>query len=144
MKIDWNEILGPIKIAELTYGKDASRFNGLNIIIKEINDVSDRWLDFIKENCIPKNAVSDRGSKDILDALNCVMTDIEMLRDNKWQPDEESCRCTLENLELIRDHIMTHGSYTDNEKVMFERKSSPLKEGDMSYPELTKPEDVES
>ena len=38
MKVYWEKILSPEIIAKLTYGKDASRFNGLNIIIKEIND----------------------------------------------------------------------------------------------------------
>ena len=104
MKIDWKEILSPVKIAELTYGKDASRFNGLDIIVKEINDVSDRWQKFVKENFIPKTK-ADKERKEALEALLAVVQDIHMLRTGTWQPDDDSCDATVDNLKLVIKYI---------------------------------------
>lgn len=104
MKIDWKEILSPIKIAELTYGKDASRFNGLDIIVKEVNDVSDRWQEFVKKNFIPKTQ-ADKERKEALEALLCVVEDIQMLRTGTWEPDDDSCNATVDNLKLVIKYI---------------------------------------
>ncbi len=104
MKIDWKEILSPVKIAELTYGKDASRFNGLDIIVKEINDVSDRWQKFVKENFIPKTK-ADKERKEALEALLAVVQDIHMLRTGTWEPDDDSCDATVDNLKLVIKYI---------------------------------------
>jgi hypothetical protein len=104
MKIDWKEILSPIKIAELTYGKDASRFNGLDIIVKEVNDVSERWEKFVKENFIPKTK-ADKQRKEALEALLAVVEDIQMLRTGTWEPDDDSCDATVDNLKLVIKYI---------------------------------------
>lgn len=104
MKIDWKEILSPLKIAELTYGKDASRFNGLDIIVKEINDVSERWEKFVKENFIPKTK-ADKERKEALEALLAVVEDIQMLRTGTWEPDDDSCYATTDNLKLVIKYI---------------------------------------
>ena len=104
MKIDWKEILSPVKIAELTYGKEASRFNGLDIIVKEINDVSDRWQKFVKENFIPKTK-ADKERKEALEALLAVVQDIHMLRTGTWEPDDDSCDATVDNLKLVIKYI---------------------------------------
>ena len=104
MKIDWKEILSPLKIAELTYGKDASRFNGLDIIVKEINDVSERWEKFVKENFVPKTK-ADKQRKEALEALLAVVEDIQMLRTGTWEPDDDSCDATVDNLKLVIEYI---------------------------------------
>jgi len=104
MKIDWKEILSPVKIAELTYGKEASRFNGLDIIVKEINDVSDRWQEFVKENFIPKTK-ADKERKEALEALLAVVQDIHMLRIGTWEPDDDSCYATVDNLKSVIKYI---------------------------------------
>jgi len=104
MKIDWKEILSPVKIAELTYGKEASRFNGLDIIVKEINDVSDRWQEFVKENFIPKTK-ADKERKEALEALLAVVQDIHMLRIGTWEPDDDSCDATVDNLKSVIKYI---------------------------------------
>jgi len=104
MKIDWKEILSPIKIAELTYGKDASRFNGLDIIVKEVNDVSERWEKFVKENFVPKTK-ADKQRKEALEALLAVVEDIQMLRTGTWEPDDDSCDATVDNLKLVIEYI---------------------------------------
>lgn len=104
MKIDWKEILSPVKIAELTYGKDASRFNGLDIIVKEVNEVSDRWQEFVKENFIPKTK-ADKERKKALEALLAVVEDIQMLRTGTWEPDDDSCDATVDNLKLVIKYI---------------------------------------
>ena len=110
MKIDWKEVLSPLKIAELTYGKDASRFNGLDIIVKEINDVSDRWKQFVEENFIPKTQ-ADKERKKALEALLAVVEDIQMLRLGTWEPDDDSCNATTDNLKLVIKYIeRTRGS----------------------------------
>lgn len=110
MKIDWKEIFSPSKIAELTYGKDASRFNGLDIIVKEINDVSERWQEFVKENFVPKTQIN-KERKEALEALLCVVNDIEMLRTGTWEPDDDSCDATTDNLKLVIKYIeKTKGS----------------------------------
>lgn len=103
MKIDWKEILSPVKIAELTYGKDASRFNGLDIIVKEVNDVSERWEKFVKENFVPKKV--DKQRKEALEALLAVVEDIQMLRTGTWEPDDDSCDATTDNLKLVIKYI---------------------------------------
>ena len=104
MKIDWKEILSPLKIAELTYGKDASRFNGLDSIVKEINDVSERWEKFVKENFVPKTK-ADKQRKEALEALLAVVEDIQMLRTGTWEPDDDSCDTTTDNLKLVIKYI---------------------------------------
>ena len=104
MKIDWKEILSPVKIAELTYGKEAARFNGLDIIVKEINDVSDRWQEFVKENFIPKTK-ADKERKEALEALLAVVQDIHMLRIGTWEPDDDSCDATVDNLKSVIKYI---------------------------------------
>ena len=78
--------------------------NGLNIIIKEVNDVSERWVDFIKDNFTPKSQI-DKERKEALEALLHVITDIEMLRTNTWEPDDDSCNATTDNLKLVIKYI---------------------------------------
>lgn len=110
MKVYWEKILSPEIIAKLTYGKDASRFNGLNIIIKEINDVSERWVNFIEDNFTPK-AQMDKDRKEALEALLNVISDIEMLRNGTWEPDNDGCDATTDNLKLVIKYIeKTKGS----------------------------------
>mgnify|MGYP003626827275 FL=1 len=104
MEIYWKKLLSPETIAKLTYGNDASRFNGLNIIIKEVNDVSERWVDFIKDNFTPKSQI-DKERKEALEALLHVITDIEMLRTDTWEPDNDSCDATTDNLKLVIKYI---------------------------------------
>ena len=100
MEIYWKKLLSPETIAKLTYGNDASRFNGLNIIIKEVNDVSERWVDFIKDNFTPKSQI-DKERKEALEALLHVITDIEMLRTDTWEPDNDSCDATTDKTKGV-------------------------------------------
>jgi len=104
MKIDWNEVLNPLKINKLTYGDDPSRFNGLDIIVKEVNDVSERWGNFVKENFVPKTK-ADKERKETLEALLAVVEDIHMLRTGTWEPDYDSCDATIDNLKLVIKYI---------------------------------------
>jgi len=104
MEIYWKKLLSPETIAELTYGKDASRFNGLDIIVKEVNDVSERWGNFVKENFVPKTK-ADKERKETLEALLAVVEDIHMLRIGTWEPDDDSCDATIDNLKLVIKYI---------------------------------------
>lgn len=105
MKIDWNQVLSPLKIAELTYGNDASRFNGLEQVVKELNEVSSRWIKFIQENFVPKTE-EDKMRRKALDALKCVIEDIEMLQDGRWSEiTDDSCEATLDNLVIIMNYL---------------------------------------
>lgn len=103
-----NKLLTPLKLLELTYGKDVSRFNGLDIIIKEVNDVSERWQEFVRKNFIPKPESKERIK--VLEALNCLVTDIEMLQNGDWQPDDDSCEASLDNIKLVIDYIEKQGN----------------------------------
>jgi len=68
------------------------------------NDVSERWVDFIKDNFTPKSQI-DKERKEALEALLHVITDIEMLRTNTWEPDDDSCNATTDNLKLVIKYI---------------------------------------
>ncbi len=37
--------------------------------------------------------------------LNCCIEDIQLLKSGEWIPDDESCDCTLEALELIKKYL---------------------------------------
>lgn len=80
-----NKLLTPLKLLELTYGKDVSRFNGLDIIIKEVNDVSERWQEFVSKNFIPKPNSKERVK--VLTALHNIVdhiphnNDVKLIKD---------------------------------------------------------------
>lgn len=38
--------------------------------------------------------------------LQSCIQDIEMLKDGRWEPDEDSCNATIENLEIIKSKIL--------------------------------------
>lgn len=98
-----NKLLTPEKLLYLIYGGDRKRFDGLDIIQKELTDASDRWQEFIEKNFVPKQDSKERIK--VLEALNCLVTDIEMLQDGRWKPDDDSCEASLENIKLVIDYI---------------------------------------
>lgn len=104
-----NRLLTPLKLFELTYGaKNAERFNGLDIIQKEVNDVTRRWQEFVEKNFVPKPDSKERIK--VLEALTCLVEDIEMLQDGRWDPDEDSCEASLDNIKLVIEYIEKQGN----------------------------------
>lgn len=103
-----NKLLTPLKLLELTYGKDVSRFNGLDIIIKEINDVSERWNEFVKENFIPKPESKERIK--VLESINYLLLDVQILQDGCWKSNEEFAKSFISNLKPVIEYIEKQGN----------------------------------
>lgn len=90
-------LVSPKKLFELTYGKDASRFNGLDIIIKEVNDVSERWQGFVSKNFIPKPQ-NNKRIKAIND-LNYLLDELDFQRDPKADLKLKRIKSVIEYIE---------------------------------------------
>lgn len=60
-----DELLTPKTLFYLTYGDNIERFNGLDIVQKEVNDVSERWQKFVEENYIPKQRCIEDNDENI-------------------------------------------------------------------------------
>lgn len=46
--------------------------------------------------------------EDAAEALACVTQDLEMLAAGDWEPDEDSCRASLEMVERIRAYLLAN------------------------------------
>jgi hypothetical protein len=41
----------------------------------------------------------------ILEKINCLVKDFEMLKDETWVPDDDSCNCSIDALNEIYKYI---------------------------------------
>ena len=92
MKIDWNNLLTYKKFIDLTRGKT---------VIESV----EAWKQFVEENFVLKRE-DDILRKKAMEALKCVVEDIEMLQDGRWSEiTDENCEATLDNLVIIMNYL---------------------------------------
>lgn len=105
--INWKELLTKDIIADLTYedrDSDSHKAFANNYqVIYAVNKVSERWMKWLEDvQPIPTNS---KEKTEVLQALTCVVEDIEMLQDGTWDPDEHTCMATIDNLKIVIDYI---------------------------------------
>ena len=104
---NWKKLLTRDIIADLTYGdRDSDSYKAFANnyqVIYAINKVSERWMKWLED--VQPTPTNSKEKTEVLQALTCVVEDIEMLQDGTWEPDEHSCMATMDNLKIVIDYI---------------------------------------